>query len=184
MFLWGLDHIFLSPSRSEDSFSNRRRPRLRASNGKPTWSLYRVPGWKVRRPRSYIKFKGQDQSWAGGRKLGADCFSTLSLVFTVIQPIFFPGVDAKGRWGNPIILKNLGPGLRAEEILAFSDAEALIIDPLWPLSCRKCYRDTVRLKVEDRFNTLCRATHTTVTDWKVYLWNFPPPKKKSKNIYS
>ena len=41
-------------------------------------------------------------------------------------------------------------------------------------SCRRCYRDTVRLKVADRFNTLCRATHTTVTDRKVYLWNPPP----------
>jgi len=56
------------------------------------------------------------------------------LVFTFIQSIFFPGVDARGRWGNPIILKNLGPGLHAEEILAFSAAETLIINPLWPLS--------------------------------------------------
>ena len=68
-------------------------------------------------------------------------FSLEPLVFTVIQSIFFPGVDAKGRWGNPIILKNLGPGLHAEEILAFSDAEALIIDPLWPLSARSAAGD-------------------------------------------
>lgn len=78
----------------------------------------------------------------------------------------------KENGGNPIILKNLCPGFRAEEILAFSDAEALIIDPLWPSTVGLAVgdvTDTVGLKVADRFNILCRATHTTVTDWKVYL---------------
>ena len=68
------------------------------------------------------------------------------MVFTVIQSIFFRGVDAKGRWGNPIILKNLGPGLHTEEVLAFSDAEALIIDPLWPLSAGSAAGDVTETR--------------------------------------
>lgn len=79
------------------------------------------------------------------KRLGADCFSTVSLVFTVIQSIFFPRVDAEGRWENPIILEGLGPGIYAEEILAHTNTETLIIDLLWSLSTSSTAGDVTEM---------------------------------------